>query len=526
MQTLFYNGEILTMEEPLYAEALLLEDGRILAVGAREELELKACPGVQRVDLGRKTLLPAFLDPHSHFASFATTLSLAQLGDAKSFEDIQNILRAFKKDRKLNDEDWIIAFGYDHNVLREKAHPTKDVLDGVSVTNPILITHMSGHMGAVNSKALKVAGISADTRDAAGGKIGRSPSGEPNGYLEEGAFFGIASLTPKMTLEDTLRLLEEAQQIYFQNGVTTIQEGLMKQNEFHLITQLAQQGRLKADVVGYAEVSDPTLFEEHPQYRGQYRNHFKIGGYKMILDGSPQGKTAWLTKPYEEEDEYRGYPVMTDEEVHSHIKRAMMDKAQLLTHCNGDAAADQLITAFEKVMEETKTPDTRRPVMIHAQTVRSDQLDRMKAIAMIPSYFVAHTYYWGDTHLKNLGERALSISPLATTVQKGMIFTLHQDSPVLPPDMLDTLWCAVNRKTRDGADIGEGERVSVLEALRGVTVYAAYQYFEEEEKGTLSAGKRADLVILSRNPLKVPPDKLREIQVMETIKDGETVYKR
>ncbi|MGO0862293.1 amidohydrolase family protein, partial [Clostridioides difficile] len=196
----------------------------------------------------------------------------------------------------------------------------------------------------------------------------------------------------------------------------------------------------------------------------KYVNRFKIGGYKIFLDGSPQGKTAWLTKPYENsEDGYCGYPIYKDEEVEKFINISVEEKMQLLTHCNGDAAADQLINSFEKVIKEKNIKDDMRPVMIHAQTVREDQVDEMKKINMIPSYFVAHTYYWGDIHIKNLGEsRAFKISPLKTTIEKGLIYTLHQDTPVIAPNMLETIWCAVNRITKKGVLIGENEKISPL----------------------------------------------------------------
>lgn len=235
-----------------------------------------------------------------------------------------------------------------------------------------------------------------------------------------------------------------------------------------------------------------------------------------------------MSRPYENSDDgYCGYPIYKDEEVEKFIDISLKEKMQLLTHCNGDAAADQLIDAFEKVLnlKEQSSENHIRPVMIHAQTVREDQIDDMKVINMIPSYFVAHTYYWGDIHIKNLGEdRAFKISPLKTTIEKGLIYTLHQDTPVIAPNMLETVWCAVNRITKKGIQIGENEKISPLDALKGVTINAAYQYFEEDKKGSIKEGKLANLIILDENPLTIDPMKIKDIKVLQTIREGEVLY--
>ena len=293
-----------------------------------------------------------------------------------------------------------------------------------------------------------------------------------------------------------------------------------------------EEGILLADIVGYPDLKNAKELAEQHDYVKQYRNHLKIGGYKIILDGSPQGRTAWMSRPYEDaEDGYRGYPVYGDEELQRYVDTAYREDMQLLAHCNGDAAAEQFLNAAEKAAAEIpdaggKVKDIR-PVMIHAQFAREDQIRRMPEISMIPSFFAAHTYYWGDVHLKNFGqERAEHISPVKTAADAGVIYTLHQDTPVIEPDMLETVWCAVNRITKSGVRLAQEEAVSCLDALKGVTVNAAFQYHEEQEKGSIEEGKRADLIILSEDPLQVHPDRIRGITVLETIKDGEAVYRK
>ncbi|WP_040213047.1 amidohydrolase [Clostridium polynesiense] len=529
-ETLYYNGDIITMEKENYAEAVLVKDGIIEKVGKRDEVFTYKNENTEIIDLQGKTLMPAFIDSHSHITSLANTLGIVALHDTKNFKDIVNKLRAFKEDKALKKGEWIIGFGYDHNFLEEKEHPTKEVLDMVSEDNPVMIAHASGHMGVMNSAALKEVGITSSTANPEGGLIGRiAGTDEPNGYLEENAFIQKTGKVLKPSLEKMCGLMEEAQNIYFQYGITTAQDGLVRENEAAILKAVSEKKLLKIDVVGYVDLKNSkAIMEDSRKYLKNYVNRFKIGGYKIFLDGSPQGRTAWMSKPYEDaEDGYRGYPIYKDEEVEGFVETAINENIQLLTHCNGDAAADQLISSFKKTLNKTQSKENIRPVMIHAQTLRYDQLDEMKKLHMIPSYFVAHTYYWGDIHIKNLGkERAFKISPLRKSIEKGVIYTLHQDAPVVSPDMLHTVWCAVNRITKNGVEIGPDERVEPLEALKGVTINAAYQYFEEDTKGSIKEGKLADLIILDRNPLKVNPMEIKDIKVMETIKEGNTVYSK
>ena len=246
----------------------------------------------------------------------------------------------------------------------------------------------------------------------------------------------------------------------------------------------------------------------------------------MFLDGSPQSRTAWMRTPYLGSED-RGYPTLTDRQVYGYAERAVKEGRQILAHCNGDAAAEQYLAALEQVKAGGLDLAAVRPVMIHAQLLGLDQIPRLASLGVIPSFFVAHVYHWGDTHIRNFGrERAGRISPARSAWEAGLPFTFHQDAPVIRPDMAETLWCAVCRRTRSGQLLGEEERIPVEEALKAVTIHGAYQYGEEREKGSLTPGKKADLVILDRNPMEAAPEELREIRVLETIKEGKTVFSR
>lgn len=517
MDTIYYGGSIITMEEPLYAEAMVVRDAKILCLGTKRDL-LAKFPEAQRICLDGHTLLPGFIDAHSHITAYAQTLSLVSLEQARDVAEIGTLLAQRLQTNPPENGAWLLGFGYDHNRLAEKRHPTRQELDAVSDHIPIMITHASGHMGVCNRIALELLGLTDATPDPEGGRIGRDETGALNGYLEEKAFTEQSAKIPAPSLKEKLRALDMAQQSYLSYGITTAQDGLMRAAEFEMLTQFAIENRLILDVVGYADL------QQHQElyHSGGYHHHFRMGGYKIFLDGSPQGKTAWMTEPYENEtDGYRGYPIHSDETLQKLVKTAVDEGVQLLAHCNGDAAADQLIRAFQAY-----GTDGTRPVMIHAQTIREDQIISMAKLSMIASFFVAHTYYWGDIHLKNLGMRAKRISPAGSADRHGLVYTFHQDTPVLAPDMMRTIWCAVNRETQAGVLLEKKEAVSTLDALRAVTIYAAYQYFEEQEKGSLREGKHADFVILDRDPLITPREKLYDIKILETIKDGRVVYQR
>lgn len=529
MKTIYYHGEIITMdEENLKVEAVCVEEGKICKVGTKEEVMLLQDERTRMVDLKGHTLLPGFIDGHSHFVGVANALSQCDLSSAKNFEDIVERMKQFIKENDIGKEEWVFGNSYDHNFLVEKKHPDKMLLDKISTTNPIVIVHASSHMGVANSKALERMHIDATTIDPSGGKYRRvEGSQEPDGFMEENAFINFQNAAPMIGVERLMKLMVKAQEIYASYGITTVQDGMVARPLSQLLQLASSKELLKLDVVGYIDLNTcRELTSECKEYVKKYVNHFKIGGYKIFLDGSPQGRTAWMETPYVgQEKEYYGYPVLKDERLEELITMALEDHLQLLAHCNGDAAANQYISQFEKVVNKRLDTKTYRPVMIHAQLVRKDQLKRMVPLAMTPSFFVAHTYYWGDIHIENFGyQRASKISPVHDAKDVGIRYTFHQDSPVVPPDMMRTLWCAVNRQTKTGKEIGKEEAVSVYDALKAITIYGAYQYFEEDSKGTISEGKLADLVILDKNPLQVDPLKLADINVLETIKEGKTIY--
>lgn len=531
MKKLYCNGTIITMvSETDRPEALVTENGRIAFVGSLTDARAFCGSDTEAVDLNGKVLLPGFIDPHSHFFSTAQGIAMCDLSTAESFADIREALSKYLVQRNIGTDGVIFGTGYDHNFLKEGRHPDKNLLDQVSCDIPIYISHASGHMGAANSALLTLAGLTDETPDPQGGRFGRLEDGSLSGYVEETpALMPVVMKAMPRIKADFPAQLMETQQLYLSNGITTVQEGAAALGVMQGLCQFADHGALQLDVVAYVMAEDyPAASAACSDRKEVYKNHLRLGGSKIILDGSPQGQSAWLSQPYEGEESFRGYPTHDDAFVVKAAEDAIRENCQLLAHCNGDAASQQFIECYEKALNNVGSGENDlRPVMVHCQTVREDQLDAMKRIGMLPTVFIGHSYYWGDIHLKNLGaQRGSSISPARWMLDRGMNITFHQDTPVTRPDMLHSVWCAVNRVTRRGQSIGPEQQISVYEALKAVTCNGAYQYHEEDEKGTLETGKRADLVILSGNPLTCQPDDIRYLSVLETVKDGVTVWKK
>lgn len=517
MKKIYRNGTIITMTSQ-EVNAVVIENGRIIGFDEVEDAEV--------IDLHGCTLMPAFIDAHSHITALTRVLGYVDLGQADSIEMIQSFITKYKQEHQISDDEWIFGYNYDHNNLKEKRHPNGHDLDMIMINNPILITHTSGHMGVVNSLGLSLLGIRPKTADPIGGRFGRDAKGRVNGYMEENAFISNTAKCPEPAFDQLLKQLKEAQKIYLKNGITVVQEGIAREKEWRLLKKAAELKELIVDVIAYVdEKQSHHILMDDRKFFDHSLNRLKLGGYKLFLDGSPQGRTAWMLEPYLGSKDYCGYPTYQDEEVVKFVKKSCDEGVQLLVHCNGDAAAQQLLDAFHTVLKGKASQ--LRPVMIHAQLINQRQLKIMHELKMIASFFIAHTYYWGDIHLKNFGEEQASlISPAHSAILEDVIYTFHQDTPVIQPNMLETIGCAVNRRTKSGRILGADECICVEDALKGVTINAAYQYFQEHERGTIELGKLADFVILSDDPRTVDKLKIREIEVLATIKEGQCCYRK
>ena len=541
--TVYSGGDILTMAgaEPAYAEALAVRDGKILAIGTRAEVAKAAGAGAAQVDLAGRTLLPGFIDGHSHLLNYADSLVQANLnpppiGGVTKIADIIEALRKLKADMKAGPGDPLIGQGYDQDMLAERRHPTAADLDAAFPENPVILVHASGHMLVANSLAFKAVKIDASTPDPEGGTILRKPGGrEPLGLVQEMGMYPFQPiLKGARKPEVDLDLVKRAVAHYAANGYTTASEALVLGEKMPVIEAAADAGAFSIDVIALPAFTMAAEVVGTGKIKwGEYRKGLKYAGLKIAVDGSPQGKTAYLTKPFLTpvpgcKTDCRGFPNLTQDQVNQLVLLTYKNSVQMFSHCNGDAAIDMMIAGHENAEKVLATPGKdRRTVIIHSQIMRADQLDAYAKHGLLPSFFSNHVYYWGDVHYANLGpERAAFISPLASAFKRGIRATNHTDATVTPTDPMFLLWTSVNRVTREGRVLGEAERVTPYQGLQALTVNGAYEYFEEASKGTLEVGKRADFVVLDKNPIKVAPMTLKDIRVVETIKDGKRVYAR
>ena len=511
---IFFGGDIMTMDETHpAAEAVAIANGKILAAGSKNDVMGLKGPATEIVDLGGRTLLPGFLDGHSHFINAVrlgtwANVSSPPAGGVKTFADLIAALKASVAKLGLKPGDWIMGYGYDVTSMNEDRELTRADLDAHFPDNPVMLLHVSLHGAVLNTAGFKAANFDLNAPTPAGGMTARiSGTTEAAGLVMEHSFLPIFMNMPAPTETEQLESFKAAQDLYASNGYTTAQDAPMEPATRPLYHKAADQGRLFLDIVGYVNwLEFPQLVKnaEEP-FKGPYVKHFRIGGVKIVGDGSPQGKTAFWSKPLltpgpSGEKDWCGEPNVTPEELNGVVKLAYDNGINLMTHCNGDATIDMMLEAHEAA----GAPPNKRTVIIHSQFVRPDQLDKYVKYGFVASFFTNHTFFWGDVHVENLGkERAYFMSPTRTARARGIRFSNHSDFAVTPLDPMFILWTSVNRVSRSGQVIGPDERISAHDGLRALTIDAAFQYGEADSKGSIAPGKVADLVILDRNPTKV-----------------------
>jgi predicted amidohydrolase YtcJ len=521
-------------------EAIAVKGGLILAVGNREEIEEShEGNGTVVVDLGGKTLLPGFVDSHGHYINGLSVANQAKVyappaGPGKDVPSILAAIEGFRTKNSVPAGKLIQAYGYDENVMPDGRLLNRDDLDAAFPKNPVIVGHVSMHGGVLNSAALELFGISAETETPPGGIIVRKPgTSEPHGLIMETAYLPVFANLPAPSREQEVDWTRAAQMLYAEAGVTLAHEGATHADQLALMQRAAAAGANIIDVVAYPFMTDlEKIVADNPiENWGRYDNRLKIGGVKITQDGSPQGKTAFFTTPYLTggpggEENWRGEPTMPQAELNQLVASVYAMNVPLIVHTNGDATIDMFLEAYEMA----RASDLTRPwnvTTIHTQFLREDQIPKFAEYGIRPSFYTLHTYYFAAAHELNRGpEQAAYISPMRDGIDAGLHPTNHTDFYVAPLDQMFMMWSAVNRISREGEVIGPEQRITPMEAIKSQTIWAAEQYDEADRRGSLEVGKLADFVILDGNPLEVDPNLIGEIQVLETIKEGRTIYRR
>lgn len=533
--TVYFGGPILTMNENNdIAEAIVVEKDKIIGVGTKADMLKLAGDYANKVDLKGKTLMPGLIDGHSHFPNggvydlYYVNLNVPPLGYVTCIADLQERLR--EKAKVTPKGQLIYGVNYNDLAMKEQRHPTREELDEVSTEHPIFIRHVSGHLAVTNSKGIEIAKITPDTK-AKTGQI-NVKTGLLAGSDAQRCFW--TPDMPTITI-DYEKAIGFDSNVYASNGVTTANNGGSPTID-DMFLKCSDNGDLGIRVViwPYAQFDDKLTSTYKEKRSGDVldkKGKVILGAAKMFADGSPQGYTAYFSKPYFKQmsgqpKDYKGFSYFESPEVLMKRVQTLHDNGwQIATHTNGDQAIEDMINAYQKA-NKNNPRDDHRHILNHCQFNRPDQVSRIAENGLIPSYFVTHTYFWGDVHREFVAGPAMAahISPCKAALDNGIQFALHNDTPVTPISPLMDVYSAVNRVTSSGFILGEDQRIGVMDALRGVTINTARMYRMEDRIGSLEKGKKADMVILSDNPLTMKPEKLNELKVVSTYVDGELVY--
>ncbi|GKV65874.1 MULTISPECIES: amidohydrolase [unclassified Sporosarcina] len=544
VDTLYTNANVLTLDNKnKRADIVAAYDGNIIGVWTHEQYkQIKEVLVIaETVDLEGKTMIPGFIDTHNHLLMYALNKGQVNCSSErnKSIDDILANLRAFGE--KTTDDSWILGYGYDDTLLAENRHPTRYDLDQVSTDRPIFIKHISNHLAVANSCALQLAQVDDSIQDPAGGHFGRDENGQLTGVLYEPAAMDLVfKYAPTPSDEEVVQLIERAAQDYLVQGITTSSDagiGLVlgpKEYELHMKALQDDANPLRMRfMVMYDLLSEGGRFAQHSaeeldsQIQQDSHGKARLDSAKLFQDGSIQGLTGALRKPYYCDDSLVGDLIMSQEELNQYVQDFHDRGFRVTTHGNGDRAIGSIIEAYQQAIDNSPKADHRHRIE-HVQTATSEDLQEMKKYDIAASFFINHVYYWGDRHKRIfLGpERAERMNALKEASELGMLYTLHSDCPITPISPLFSIWAAVNRITREGNVLGENQKIDVIEALKSMTIYGAQLNFDEKTAGTIEVGKAADFAILDNDPTAVSPVELNNISVEMTIINGKTVYQK
>lgn len=534
---LFLGGDIITMAEPPVAEAMWIKNGRIERLGGVDEVRAAAGPDAEIVDLEGATLMPGFIEPHTHPLATALLDSAIDVSGfthdsrAEVMETLREAMDGFLP------QPWIIAFGWDPIMVRDLDPPTLAELDALSPDKPLVILTQMGHEAFANSAALRESGITKDTPNPPGAAFGRDDRGELTGsVLEVNAINYLLRALPELPPALTELLLRWKLADYARAGFTTI--GVLgtvgrAADPIGLLRTLASDPHVPVRSVVYGL---PAQIDLTSKPDGDHDTRFELRGVKFWMDGSPYTGGAAFAEPYEDTELTRerlhlppghmgplNYELEDFTEEFDRFHRAGYHVA---VHAQGERAIELVLDAAESVLKAHPWEDHRHRLE-HNALITTQQIERAKALGFELSFFPDHIYYYGDRLAELVGNRVERYMPVGTAFRDGHRATIHSDNPATPIGPLRVMRTAILRVPRKGGKpMAPSERLTVDQALRAMTTNAAWQLGVEEHRGSLEQGKAADLVVLSRNPMQTPPAQFGEIEVLGTWIDGQPVDTR
>jgi predicted amidohydrolase YtcJ len=521
--TILYNAKIITVNSqyPL-AEAIAIAGDSILAVGNNDKIRGLATSRTKQLNLDQRTVVPGFIDAHSHPA-YAGRYHLKSVDcDLRSISQIVSALQ--KRAENTPPGEWVLGFKYDDTKTSERRFLTLADLDAASSAHPILVTHRGGHTAFVNSLAMKRAGITQKTPDPKGGKFERDQSGKLTGRLLETAtepFWKIIPFT--FTREENRKAVQLIAQMMNRAGVTSVTDAYGSPEDLLAYQDAHQSGYLSARIYCMIGAADIDKMIQAGIRTGLGNEWVRVGAMKMTCDGSISERTARLSKPYVGRPDDFGILVTPEKELYENAKKAHLAGWQIGIHANGDVAIDIVLRIYERLQKEYPVKDPRFRIE-HCTIVNDDLVRRMKALNVIPNPFSTYVYYHGEKMKEYGAERLENMFAVKSFLNAGIRVTQTSDYPPGPFEPMMALQSSVTRTDMNGTTWGPSQKISVEDAIRVGTIHGAYSSFEEHLKGSLQPGKLADLVVLGQDPTAIDPSELIRIPVEKTMIGGKWVH--
>jgi predicted amidohydrolase YtcJ len=531
--------------EDTVTEAIAIAGGKIVELGKSETLRRLAGRSTRILDLRGRLVTPGLIDSHCHFAEAGIDAAFVLDLRYPKTKNVQNILELVgKKAKRSGRGKWIIGSGWNETLLEEKRYLTRWELDSVSPDNPVLLRHVTGHCIVVNSLALRLPGISKQTPDPPSGSIERDSAGEPTGVLKEFAAMNIVlKLVPQWTIGDWINGIRHATRLWVREGVTAVKESYSRdQYRSILAAYRSLMSSRKMKIRSYLLLIAETVKDLNDAIERQhdFSTHtddilLKLGGIKVIFDGSLVARTAWMYEEYcdatgKTEIGNRGYPALREDEMTEIVTTSDANGFQIAVHAIGDRAIDVVLDAYEKALKTNPRPDHRHSI-VHALIPKQDAVRRMSAMNLVVETQTSFLYFLADGYSRSIRADLLRrVIPIRTLLDAGITVGNGSDAPYGPYPPRYGLWAACTRRSYSGREgeefLGKGECISIREALRTYTIDAAKCLEMEDNIGSLERGKLADLVVWEKDILSIPIDEVREVRVVMTIIDGKVAFQR